>query len=167
MTTLVVVKANHGWPVDVTAVKDGAPFAPAKRVAPNMEESFYVHSGQDLLIHEVASNEILGATGAVGDRGPSGAVEPANKPSDDVYKAMPVAGYTDQTAAKVQLANEGKELEERYARWLDKLNGLAGGPDPFCDGRMVALARTNMQTGAMWAMRSIFQPGRIKLPGEA
>jgi hypothetical protein len=29
---------------------------------------------------------------------------------------------------------------------------------------MIALARTNIQQGAMWAIRSIFQPQRIKLP---
>ena len=84
---------------------------------------------------------------------------------------MPVAGYTAQSDFKVHLANEGKELEERYMRWLDKLQTARHvGPTPdvldqvTCDPRMIALARTNMQQTAMWAIRSIYQPTRIKLP---
>lgn len=80
------------------------------------------------------------------------------------HQPMPVKGYTPQSDDKVQLANEGKELEERYLRWLDKLGGHSDGPTPVGDARMIALARTNIQQGAMWAIRSIFQPQRIKLP---
>lgn len=72
---------------------------------------------------------------------------------------MPVAGYVPQSQSNVDLANEGKELEERYLRWLDKLEAHAS-----TDKRCVALAKTNVQTGAMWAIRAIFQPQRIKLP---
>lgn len=80
------------------------------------------------------------------------------------HQPMPVKGYTSQSDDKVQLANEGKELEERYLRWLDRLAGHSEGPTAVCDARMIALARTNIQQGAMWAIRSIFQPQRIKLP---
>jgi hypothetical protein len=31
----------------------------------------------------------------------------------------------------------------------------------------MAEARTCIQTGAMWAVRAIFKPQRIKLPGDA
>jgi len=72
---------------------------------------------------------------------------------------LPVKGYTTQSDDNVALANEGKDLEERYLRWLDKLAA-----QPARDQRFVALARTHMQTGAMFAIRSIFQPTRIKLP---
>ena len=82
------------------------------------------------------------------------------------HNPLPVAGYTPQSDTKLQLANEGKELEERYMRWLDKLGGNSVGPTPVCDDRMIALARTNVQQGAMWAIRSIFQPTRVKLPGD-
>jgi hypothetical protein len=78
------------------------------------------------------------------------------------HQPMPVAGYTAQPQSNVDLANEGKELEERYLRWLDK---LAAHPDT--DKRCVALGVTNMQTAAMWAVRSIFKPQRIKMPGDA
>ena len=77
------------------------------------------------------------------------------------HQPIPVAGYTAQTQSSVDLANEGKELEERYLRWLDKLEA-----HPDTDKRCVALGKTNVQTGAMWAIRSIFKPQRIKLPGE-
>lgn len=75
-------------------------------------------------------------------------------------KPLPVKGYTAQSDENVALANEGKELEERYLRWLDKLAESGG----RCDQRFVALARTHIQTGAMFAIRSIFRPERAKLP---
>lgn len=78
------------------------------------------------------------------------------------HSPMPVAGYTSQTQSAVDLANEGKALEEQYLRWLDK---LAAHPDT--DKRCVALGVTNMQTAAMWAVRSIFKPQRITLPGDS
>lgn len=86
------------------------------------------------------------------------------------HAPLPVAGYSSQSAYNVALANEGKELEERYLRWLDKLAALNGPPDAsgavphVVDPRFVALAKTNIQQGAMWAIRSIFQPARVKLP---
>ena len=75
---------------------------------------------------------------------------------------MPVAGYTAQSQSNVVLANEGKALEEWYLRWLDN---LATHPDT--DKRCVALGVTNMQTAAMWAVRSIFKPQRVNLPEDA
>lgn len=81
---------------------------------------------------------------------------------------LPVKGYTAQSDWKVALANEGKELEERYLRWLDKLAKMPTadrpGDPPSIDARCIAEARTCIQTGAMWAIRSIFQPQRISLP---
>lgn len=75
------------------------------------------------------------------------------------HKPLPVAGYVPQSDAKIALANEGKELEERYLRWLDKLV-----QNPILDYAMIERARTDIKQGAMWAIRSIFQPTRIKLP---
>lgn len=72
------------------------------------------------------------------------------------HQPMPVAGYTVQSQSNVDLVNEGKELEERYLRWLDT---LAAHPDT--DKRCVALGVTHMQTAAMWAVRSIFKPQRL------
>ena len=75
------------------------------------------------------------------------------------HPALPVAGYAPQSDEKVALANEGKALEERYLRWLDKLRATEG-----IDQRCVSLAHTHIQTGAMFAIRSIFNPTRIGLP---
>ena len=74
------------------------------------------------------------------------------------HKPMPVAGYTEQSQSAVALANEGKRLEELYLRWLDKVEAQAD-----TDGRCCAVARTNIQQGAMWAIRAIFRPQRIEL----
>lgn len=74
-------------------------------------------------------------------------------------KPLPVAGYQPQSDDNIALANEGKYLEERYLRWLDKLAAAER-----TDKRHVALARTNIEQGAMWAIRSIFQPKRTGLP---
>jgi len=81
------------------------------------------------------------------------------------HEGLPVKGYVPQSDDKIALANEGKELEERYLRWLDKLtHGGITRDVPKYDQRCVALARSNIQQGAMWAVRSIFQPQRIALP---
>ena len=71
MTTRITVHALHGWPVDVTPV---APVDPSKiyvassmmatRVPAGDTMDFYVHAGQDLLIHEVQPAEIAGITDA-------------------------------------------------------------------------------------------------------
>lgn len=59
MTTTVIVKANHGWPVRVTPVSPDASMVPGREtiVEANTEQTFYVHSTQDLLIHEIQPNE--------------------------------------------------------------------------------------------------------------
>ena len=88
------------------------------------------------------------------------------------HTPLPVKGYVAQSDDRIALANEGKELEERYLRWLDKLATLNSPPaldhqDAMIDGRCLALARSNIEQGAMWAIRSIFKPQRVKLPEDA
>lgn len=61
MTTKVIVEANHGWPVDVSAVDpttSKANLSAGGRVPANETRVFYVHSNQDLIIHEVQPDEI-------------------------------------------------------------------------------------------------------------
>lgn len=62
MTTSVVVKANHGWPVRVTPLnpKTGEVDhqGSVEIVAKDSERTFHAHSTRDLLIHEVQPNEI-------------------------------------------------------------------------------------------------------------
>lgn len=53
MTTRVFVQ-THKWAVDVTPISvGGAAVGPKRRVPPEDSAEFCVHSGQDLLIHEV------------------------------------------------------------------------------------------------------------------
>ncbi|MGV1791009.1 hypothetical protein [Rhizobium sp. A37_96] len=61
MTTTVVVKANHGWPVDVEGrdPKTGEKVQSyGGRVAAGETREFYCTSSMDLAIHEVQPDEI-------------------------------------------------------------------------------------------------------------
>ena len=61
MTTKVIIEANHGWPVDVTGknpVTGEKINAYGGRVPATEKREFIVHSGMDLLIHEVQPAEI-------------------------------------------------------------------------------------------------------------
>lgn len=72
MTTSVVVKANHGWPVQITKLdpKTGERTGyldpvtgekcsyPVEIVPAGTERTVYVHSGQDILVHEIQPDEI-------------------------------------------------------------------------------------------------------------
>ena len=60
MTTTVVVKANHGWPVDVQQIhpKTAEPISPISRVPKDTERTFCIHATADLRIHEVQPDEL-------------------------------------------------------------------------------------------------------------
>jgi hypothetical protein len=79
----------------------------------------------------------------------------------ETHKPLPVAGYVGQSDEKIALVNRNKEIEEETLRILDNLANRAD-----VDKRHLALARTNIEQGFMWLNRSIFQPQRIKLPGD-
>jgi len=71
MTTQVIVKANHGWPVDVTPVINGEPaHFQTTRVAADTEQTFYAHSERDLLIQEVQPAALLAEKAAKGGAAP-------------------------------------------------------------------------------------------------
>jgi hypothetical protein len=93
------------------------------------------------------------------------------------HDGLPVAGYAKSVSDEaLQLVNEGKGLQERVLRYLDKLTALqnvngAGHfvsvPKPRYDGRALAIARTHIETAFTFAARAVFQPEgipRIKLP---
>ena len=75
------------------------------------------------------------------------------------HPGLPVPGYKPQPQENIDLVAEGKLIEEIALRFLDQLEALV--PTGHVDARMVALARTHIQTGWMWAARSVFQPTRI------
>ena len=88
------------------------------------------------------------------------------------HKPLPVHGYTEQSQERVDLVNAGKELEERVLRYLDGLEAMAAAI-PAADGkargealRCAATGRTQIQSGFMWAFRSVFGPQRTKLQGD-
>ena len=61
MTTKVTIEANHGWPVLVSAhdPKTGHANPSAGGTVPaNETRTFYVHSTQDLVIHEVQPDQV-------------------------------------------------------------------------------------------------------------
>ncbi len=77
------------------------------------------------------------------------------------HKGLPVHGYTSQPDVKVTLVNGNKIDEERVLRSLDEY-----AMNPEVDKRWLAIARNHIEQGFMALNRSLFNPQRIKLPGE-
>lgn len=72
---------------------------------------------------------------------------------EKTFTPPPVKGYRELTQSDVDLVNELKEAEAAYAAVWKKVKNAPG-----TDQRMIALARSYMETAAMWAARSVFQP---------
>jgi len=64
-----------------------------------------------------------------------------------------IKGYRDLSQAEIDLMNEGKELAEKCGAFIAKLEA-----DSATDKRNVALGKTNLQQGFMWAIRAVAQP---------
>jgi hypothetical protein len=77
------------------------------------------------------------------------------------HTGLPVAGYTPQSAAAVDLVNANKRLEESVLRQLDSL-----AQSGTCDPRWLAIGRTDIEKGFMAINRAVFQPTRVTLPGD-
>ena len=75
------------------------------------------------------------------------------------HEGLPVAGYKPQSASAVATVNGMKESEEELLRKLDTL-----ALDPDIDKRWLAVGRTLIEQGFMAVNRSIFKPGRVRLP---
>lgn len=79
------------------------------------------------------------------------------------HKGLPVAGYAKtQSQERIDAVNEGKQLEERVLRYIERLEENVG---PV-DGRFLAIGKTDIQMGFMAVFRSVFRPERIELPGD-
>lgn len=74
---------------------------------------------------------------------------------------LPVSGYQKQSDERIELVNANKATEERLLRFMDELVSSGIG-----DPRWTAIARTNLEQGFMALNRAIFQPSRVKLPGD-
>ena len=84
--------------------------------------------------------------------------------SEKLHPVPPVSGYRQLSDTEVALMNEGKVVFNAVGAYLDKLASV--GKDDAkvfesvaIDHRCVAIARTEAQTAAMWAVRSITKPG--------
>lgn len=64
-----------------------------------------------------------------------------------------ITGYRDLSQAEIDAMNEGKALAAQVGAWIEKLQATEG-----LDQRAVALGKTNLQQGFMWAIRGIAQP---------
>lgn len=96
------------------------------------------------------------------------------------HQALPVAGYKPtQSGSDIDLVNEGKELEERVLRYIEKVGQTISGRKPGETGvlplgsvdplgvKFLACGRHDIQIGFMQIVRAIFNPGRAKLPEDA
>ena len=64
-----------------------------------------------------------------------------------------ITGYRDLSQEEIDLMNEGKELAEKCGDFIAKLETMES-----TDKRNVALGKTNLQQGFMWAIRGVAQP---------
>jgi len=64
-----------------------------------------------------------------------------------------IKGYRELSQEEIDLMNEGKALAEQCGAYIDKLMA-----NESTDKRAVALSKTNLQQGFMWAIRGVAQP---------
>lgn len=64
-----------------------------------------------------------------------------------------IAGYRDMDQAEIDAINAIKRKGAEIGQQLDALLEL-----PNIDKRALAIAKTELQTGIMWAVRAIAQP---------
>lgn len=66
-----------------------------------------------------------------------------------------VIGYRPLTEEQKRLMNQAKELGNQLGEFIENLNCST---EFDADGRCLAIARTEIQTGLMWLNRAIAQP---------
>lgn len=64
-----------------------------------------------------------------------------------------IQGYRDLSQEEIDLMNEGKLLAQQCGEFIAKLETIES-----TDKRCVALGKTNLQQGFMWAIRGVAQP---------
>ena len=71
-----------------------------------------------------------------------------------------IKGYRDLSLEEISLMNEGKQLSESVREYIDKVDSLKSSSDvdKHPDRRSPSIAKTNLQTGFMWLIRSIAKP---------
>lgn len=70
-----------------------------------------------------------------------------------------VIGYRPLTDDEKQLMNKAKELGNQLGGFIEALQNCEDGETGWsADGRCLAIARTEIQTGMMWLNRAIAKP---------
>lgn len=64
-----------------------------------------------------------------------------------------IKGYRELDALEIDAMNRLKQKAEEVGALLAELGAM-----PDLDGRALAIARTELQTGFMWAVRAIARP---------
>ncbi len=64
-----------------------------------------------------------------------------------------ISGYRELTQEEIDAMNATKAVAESVSKQLDALANLPG-----VDKRALAIAKTELQTGFMWAIRSVARP---------
>lgn len=64
-----------------------------------------------------------------------------------------INGYRDLSQEEIDLMNEGKALANQCGAFIARLEALEA-----TDKRAVALGKTNLQQGFMWAIRGVARP---------
>lgn len=77
---------------------------------------------------------------------------------------LPLPGYKPQSAANLGLVAEGKYIEERMLRYIDKVFAACSVPGSGMDKRFAAMGRSQIQIGCMLVYRAIMNPDRAVLP---
>lgn len=71
-----------------------------------------------------------------------------------------IKGYRDLSQDEINLMNEAKAQGEQLGALIERLGAaeFAQTSDQVPDKRALALAKTNLQQGMMWLVRSIAKP---------
>ena len=64
-----------------------------------------------------------------------------------------ITGYRDLSQEEIDLMNEAKALAAKCGELIEKLEA-----HPETDKRNIALGKTNLQQGFMWAIRGVARP---------
>lgn len=64
-----------------------------------------------------------------------------------------ITGYRDLSQVEIDAMNEIKALEAQAGELMKRVQNIEG-----VDSRHLALARTNLQQGFMWFVRSVAKP---------
>lgn len=76
-----------------------------------------------------------------------------NEPMDNNKQAVDIKGYRVLSQKEKDMMNKLKELENQV---LQTISDTMGEPDTNI--RSLSIAKTNIQTGFMWAIRAIARP---------